>query len=85
MLILCDTQGFDQLVVEEYDIAADHNRCVNRYRFEGIVKVISKFFSYLEDNPLYKGQSVDGIIQECFKQVSSKSNMIINSIMTHSI
>lgn len=72
MLILCDTQSFDQLVVEEFEIAADHNRCVNRYRFDAIVKVISKFFSILEENSFYGAQSVEKIVQECFKQVNER-------------
>lgn len=69
MLILCDTQNYDQLVVDEFEIAADHNRCVNRYRFESIVGVLSKIFSFLEDNSMYSAQATDGIVEECFKQV----------------
>lgn len=69
MLILCDTQNYDQLVVDEFEIAADHNRCVNRYRFESIMSVLSKFFSFLENNSMYSAQAAEGIVQECYKQV----------------
>lgn len=69
MLILCDTQNYDQLVIEEFEIAADHNRCVNRYRFESIISILSKIFSFLEDNSVYSAPAAYGIVQECYKQV----------------
>lgn len=69
MLILCDTQNYEQLVVDEFEIAADHNRCVNRYRFEPIIGVLLKLFCFLEDNSMYSVQAAEGIVQECFKQV----------------
>lgn len=69
MLILCNTQHFEQLTAEEFNLAADHNRCVNRFRFESLIKVVSKFFMYLEENAFFRSQSISEIIQECFEQV----------------
>lgn len=69
LLILCNTQHFGQLAVEEFNLVADHNRCVNRFRFESIIKVISKFFSYLEENTFFRSHSIGGMIKECFEQV----------------
>lgn len=69
MVILCNTQTFEQFVGEEFTIACDHNRCVNRFRFESILKVISKLFSYLEDNAYYRSQQINDIVHECFEQV----------------
>lgn len=69
MLIMCNTQHFGQLTAEEFNLAADHNRCVNRFRFESLIKVISKFFMYLEENTFYRSHSISEIIQECFEQV----------------
>lgn len=73
MLILCNTQHFDQLIIDEFSIACDHNRCVNRFRFESILKVISKFFAFLEENTYYRSQTIGEIVNECFEQVI-KSN-----------
>lgn len=73
MLILCNTQHFDQLITEEFNIAADHNRCVNRFRFESVVKVISKFFAYLDENPFYRSQMIGDSVHECFEQVSNST------------
>lgn len=70
MLLLCNTQHFEQFVTDEFTIACDHNRCVNRFRFESILKVISKLFSYLEENAYYRSQSINDIVHECFEQVS---------------
>lgn len=70
MLILCNTQNFEHFVTEEFSIACDHNRCVNRFRFESILKVISKLFSYLEENVYYRSQAIGDIVHECFEQVN---------------
>lgn len=70
LLILCNTQHFGQLTMEEFNLAADHNRCVNRFRFESIIKVISKFFSYLEESSFFRSHSISGMIKECFEQVN---------------
>lgn len=70
MLILCDTQHFGQMTTEEFYLVADHNRCVNRYRFESLIKVLSKLFVYLEENTLYRSHLVSEIIKECFEAVS---------------
>lgn len=71
MLILCNTQDFEQFTVEEFNLAADHNRCVNRFRLESIIKVMAKFFIYLEDNTFYRTQSFAAMIKECFEQVNT--------------
>lgn len=70
MLILCNTQNFEQLTVDEFNLTVDHNRCVNRFRLESIIKVIAKFFIYLEENTFYRTQSITGMIKECFEQVN---------------
>lgn len=71
MLILCNTQNFEQLTMEEFNLAADHNRCVNRFRLESIIKVIAKFFVYLEESTtFYRTQSITAMIKECFEQVN---------------
>ena len=72
MLILCNTQNFEQLTIEEFNLAADHNRCVNRFRLESIIKVIAKFFIYLEESTFYRTQSISTMIKECFEQVNIK-------------
>lgn len=69
LLILCNTQHFGQLTVEEFNLAADHNRCVNRFRFESIIKVISKFFLYIDESTFFRSHSTTGMIKECFEQV----------------
>lgn len=69
MLIMCNTQHFERLILEEFNLAADHNRCVNRFRLESIIKVIAKFFVYLEENTFYRTQSIAAMIKECFEQV----------------
>lgn len=69
MLLLCNTQHFEQFATDEFTIACDHNRCVNRFRFESILKVISKLFSYLEENAYYRSQAINDIVHECFEQV----------------
>lgn len=71
MLILCNTQNLEQFTVEEFNLAADHNRCVNRFRLESIIKVMAKFFIYLEDNTFYRSQSFAAMIKECFEQVNT--------------
>lgn len=69
LLIMCNTQNFEQLTAEEFNLAADHNRCVNRFRFESLIKVISKVFVYLEESSFFRSQPLGEIIQECFQQV----------------
>lgn len=70
MLTLCSTQHFGQLAVEEFNLAADHNRCVNRFRFESIIKVITKLFFYIEESTFFRSHSISGMIKECFEQVN---------------
>lgn len=55
--------------MEEFNLAADHNRCVNRFRLESIIKVVAKFFTYLEEGTFYRTQSISAMIKECFEQV----------------
>lgn len=69
LLILCNTPNFDQLVVEEFALAADHNRCVSRFRFEAMLKVISKLFCYLDEGLHYGPQLISGWVHEVFEQV----------------
>lgn len=68
MLILCNTSQFDQFVAEEFALSCDHNRCVNRFRFETVIKVMSKFFSHLDENEYYGSHLISEIVHECFEQ-----------------
>lgn len=70
MLIMCNTQTFDQMILEEFLIVADHNRCVNRFRFESLLKVISKIFSFLGESAHYGWHLVTDWVQQCFLQVN---------------
>lgn len=72
MLIMCNTQTFDQMILEEFLIVADHNRCVNRFRFESLLKVISKIFSFLGEKEHY---DVTDWVQQCFQQVNRQFEM----------
>lgn len=68
---MCNTQTFDQMILEEFLIVADHNRCVNRFRFESLLKVISKMFSFLGESAHYGWHLVTDWVQQCFQQVIS--------------
>ena len=70
LLILCNTRDFDHLVMEEFALAADHNRCVSRFRFEAMLKVISRIFCYLNESQHYGPQYISGWVDEVFEQVS---------------
>lgn len=54
--------------MEEFAITCDHNRCVNRFRFESVMKVISKFFSHLDEHEYYGSHLIPQIVNECFEQ-----------------
>lgn len=69
MLLLCNTQNYGQLTEEEFDLVADPNRCVNRFRFDLIINAMSKFFSYIGENTLHGPHLIASIIQECFEEV----------------
>jgi hypothetical protein len=69
LLILCNTQDYNQLVNEEFALAADHNRCVSRFRFEAMLKVISKLFCYFGEGQNYGPQFIYGWVEEVFEQV----------------
>lgn len=69
MLLLCNTQSYGQLTEEEFDLVADPNRCVNRFRFDLIINAMSKFFSYIGENTLHGPHLIASIIQECFEEV----------------
>lgn len=75
MLIMCNTQTFDQMILEEFLIVADHNRCVNRFRFESLLKVISKIFSFLGESAHYGWHLVTDWVQQCFQQVNRSNEL----------
>lgn len=54
--------------MEEFAITCDHNRCVNRFRFESVIKVISKFFSCIDEHEYYGSHLISQVVSECFEQ-----------------
>lgn len=68
--MMCNTHTYDQLILEEFLIVADHNRCVNRFRFESMLKVISKIFSFLGESVHYGWHLVTDWVAQCFRQVN---------------
>lgn len=83
MLIMCNSQTFDQMILEEFLIVADHNRCVNRFRFESLLKVISKIFSFLGESAHYGWHLVIDWVQQCFHSVSFDP-VILSPLLTFS-
>lgn len=47
-MLLCQTSSYEQIIYEHFILASDHNRCVSRYRFEDLVKVMSKVLAFVE-------------------------------------
>lgn len=68
MLILCNVLTFDKFVAEEFVIAADHNRCINRFRFESMAKVLAKIFTFIGEGANYGWSMILNCIPECFEQ-----------------
>lgn len=68
MLILCNVQTFERFVAEEFVIAADHNRCINRFRFESLAKVLAKIFAFIGEGSFYGWSMLSNCVQECFEQ-----------------
>lgn len=81
MLIMCNTQTFEQMILEEFLIVADHNRCVNRFRFESLLKVISKVFLFLGESVHYGWHLVTNWVQQCFQQVNWMNGTSASTIL----
>ena len=68
LLILCNNLNYQKMVLEEFALIADHNRCVTRFRFESMIKVIAKLFSYLDESVHYGSHVTSDWLQECFQK-----------------
>lgn len=69
MLVLCKTDNFNQLVYEEFTLAANHNRCVSRFRFQAMLEVMSRIFYYIGEIQNYGTQFINECVEEVFEQV----------------
>lgn len=75
-LLLCNSTTYDRQIFEHFLLAADHNACVSRYRFESMVVIMAKIFSHIDPvhtvsthqaRPFFTA-STSLIIDDCFAQ-----------------
>lgn len=67
LLLLCHTDTNEQLIFDHFALCSDHNCSVTRYRFEAMIKVWSKIFSYIDNNSNYQSKIIPELITECFE------------------
>ncbi|XP_053681732.1 dystrobrevin alpha [Sabethes cyaneus] len=65
-LLLCDTQNFEQIVWEHFQLTSDHNLCVSRHRFEAMLMNLAKLLAFLGEPDHLKQSLVQDIVGECF-------------------
>lgn len=65
-LLLCDTQNFEQVVWEHFQLTSDHNLCVSRHRFEAMLMNLTKLLTFLGEPDHLKTSLVQEIVGECF-------------------
>lgn len=65
-LLLCETQNFEQVVWEHFQLTSDHNLCVSRHRFESMLMNLAKLLSFLGESEHLKITHVQEIVSECF-------------------
>ncbi|XP_065094270.1 dystrobrevin alpha-like [Ochlerotatus camptorhynchus] len=65
-LLLCETQNFEQVVWEHFQLTSDHNLCVSRHRFEAMLMNLAKLLSFLGEPDHLKSKLVQEIVNECF-------------------
>lgn len=69
-LLLCQPAAHhDRLIYEHFLLAADHNGCVSRLRFESLVVVMSQLFRYIDPAAAaerFACEHIDALVHGCF-------------------
>lgn len=65
-LLLCETQNFEQIVWEHFQLTSDHNLCVSRHRLEAVLMNFAKLLAFLGEPDHLKATLVQEIVTECF-------------------
>uniref|UniRef100_A0A1B0CB43 ZZ-type domain-containing protein n=2 Tax=Lutzomyia longipalpis TaxID=7200 RepID=A0A1B0CB43_LUTLO len=66
LLLLCETNSFEDFIKQHFILSSDHNRCVPHHKFKSLLIVLTKILNYIDREICCDDKTISAIIQESF-------------------
>ncbi|XP_059617073.1 dystrophin-1 [Phlebotomus argentipes] len=66
LLLLCDTNSFEDFIKHHFNLSSDHNRCVPHHKFKSLLLVLTRILNYIDREICCDDKTISSIVQEAF-------------------
>ncbi|XP_055713853.1 dystrobrevin beta [Phlebotomus papatasi] len=66
LLLLCDTNSFEDFIKHHFILSSDHNRCVPHHKFKSLLMVLTRILNYIDREICCDDKTISAIVQESF-------------------
>ncbi|GAB0091892.1 uncharacterized protein DMENIID0001_067980 [Sergentomyia squamirostris] len=85
LLLLCDTNSFEDFIKHHFVLCSDHNQCVPQHKFKSLLLVLTRLLNYIDREICSDDKTISAIVQECFSAAECPGIAGLNEFQFYNI